>query len=203
MSSKALFPTLVYQAPVFKNAKSLSVLNRNLLHEIEILSEDDEAGIEWSQKHYPNGFTSYASANQMHIVSPTFADLEIEIKKHLKKYIQDLELNISATSLKMTTCWVNIMPKGAIHTSHNHPQSIISGTYYVQIPPHSSALRLEDPRYSQYMSRPALNTNAKNATHVSLPAKPGDVILFESWLRHEVPLNNSTKPRVSISFNFS
>jgi uncharacterized protein (TIGR02466 family) len=203
MSSKSFFPTLVYQSPIFKNAKPLTALNKNLLHEIDILSEEDEAGIAWSKTHYPNGFTSYASANQMHIMSPTFADLEVEIKKHLKKYIQDLELNINPQSLRMTTCWVNIMPKGAIHTSHNHPQSIISGTYYVQIPPQSSALRLEDPRYSQFMSRPALKTNTKTSTHISVPAKPGDVILFESWLRHEVPLNASSKPRVSISFNYS
>lgn len=203
MSSKTFFPTLVYQSSISKNAKRLATLNKNLLHEIDILSEEDEAGIAWSRTHYPNGFTSYASANQMHIMSPTFAELEAEIKKHLKKYIQDLELNINAQSLKMTTCWVNIMPKGAIHTSHNHPQSIISGTYYVQIPPQSSALRLEDPRYSQFMSRPSLKTNTKMSTHVALPAKDGDVILFESWLRHEVPLNASSKPRVSISFNYS
>lgn len=202
MSSKSLFPTLVYQAPLAKNAKSISSLNKDLLKEIDILSQEDEAGIAWSEKHYPNGFTSYASANQMHLMSPTFEELEKEIKKHLTKYIKDLELNIDPKSLRMTTCWVNIMPAGAIHTSHNHPQSTISGTYYVQIPPQSSALKLEDPRYSQFMSRPPLKTSAKNQTHISLPAKPGDVILFESWLRHEVPLNNSSKPRVSISFNY-
>lgn len=201
MSTQSLFPTLVYKSQI-ASSTVVAALNKQLLNEIDILSEEDEAGIEWSKKHYPNGFTSYASANQMHVVSPTFAELEGYIRKHLKKYIDELEFNIKASSLNMTTCWVNIMPKGAIHTSHNHPQSVISGTYYLQIPPQSSALRLEDPRYGQFMSRPTLKTNAKNISHYSMPAKPGDVILFESWLRHEVPLNNSAQPRVSISFNY-
>jgi uncharacterized protein (TIGR02466 family) len=34
-------------------------------------------------------------------------------------------------------------------------------------------------------------------------AKVGQVVLFESWLRHEVPPNPSKAPRISISFNFS
>lgn len=202
MATHSLFPTLVYHAPISKNAKTLRDLNRQLLLEIDQLSQDDLAGIEWSKKNYPNGYTSYASANQMQVVSPTFAELEEHIKKHLKKYIDDLELNIKASHMTMSTCWVNIMPKGALHTSHNHPQSTISGTYYVQIPPKSSALRLEDPRYGQFMSRPSLCVGAKNQPFHSMAAKPGDLILFESWLRHEVPLNNSHEPRVSVSFNF-
>lgn len=202
MATHSLFPTLVYHAPVSTNAKTVRDLNRQLLKEIDHLSEDDLAGVEWSHKNYPNGYTSYASANQMHIVSPTFAELESHIKKHLKKYIADLELNLDARAMTMTTCWVNIMPSGALHTSHNHPQSTISGTYYMQIPPKSSALRLEDPRYGQFMSRPSLCVGAKNQPLHSIVAKPGDIILFESWLRHEVPLNTSKDPRISISFNF-
>lgn len=201
MSTKSFFPTQIYKAPL-STSKVVSPLNKQLLKEIDILSVEDSAGIAWSKKHYPNGFTSYASANQMNIVSPTFEELEVHIKKHVKKYVDDLELNLDVKTLRMTTCWVNIMPKGAIHTSHNHPQSVISGTYYVQMPPKSSALRFEDPRYPLYMSRPGLRTNSKNQVHESLTALPGDLILFESWLRHEVPLNNSTQPRVSISFNY-
>ncbi|MCC6137458.1 MAG: hypothetical protein IT287_02415 [Bdellovibrionaceae bacterium] len=201
MSTQSFFPTKIYKAPV-STKSNISALNKQLLKEIEILSEEDTAGIAWSNKHYPNGFTSYASANQMNIVSPTFEELELHIKKHVKKYVDNLELNLDVKALRMTTCWVNIMPKGAIHTSHNHPQSIISGTYYVQMPPKSSALRFEDPRYPFYMSRPALRTESKNQVNQSLSAVPGDVILFESWLRHEVPLNNSAQPRVSISFNY-
>jgi uncharacterized protein (TIGR02466 family) len=32
---------------------------------------------------------------------------------------------------------------------------------------------------------------------------PGTVLLWESWLRHEVPLNEAESERISVSFNYS
>ena len=37
--------------------------------------------------------------------------------------------------------------------------------------------------------------------HVTYPAEAGHVILFESWLRHEVAANRVPEERISISFN--
>lgn len=203
MSTHTFFPTLVYKAAIDLNTKWVKELNRQLLDEITQLPEEDIAGAEWSEQHYPNGFTSYASANQMHIASPTFAELESKIKKHLQKFLHSLELQTSTKQLRMSTCWANIMPQGAFHTSHNHPQSLISGTYYVQMPKGASAIKFEDPRYPLFMYRSCVKSQAKKQVHHSLQALPGDLILFESWLRHEVPLNTTQKPRISVSFNYS
>jgi uncharacterized protein (TIGR02466 family) len=38
---------------------------------------------------------------------------------------------------------------------------------------------------------------------VTLPARAGRVVLFESWLRHEVPPNQARGERVSVSFNYA
>ena len=35
-----------------------------------------------------------------------------------------------------------------------------------------------------------------------LPTEPGDVLLWESWLRHEVPMNQAEDDRISVSFNY-
>ena len=203
MSLHRFFPTTIYKEKIDVQSKTVKELNQQLLKEIAHLQYEDVAGVEWSKKNYPNGFTSYASANQMHLASPTFAELESKIKKHLQKYIRSLELQTAAKHLRMSTCWVNIMPQGAFHTSHNHPQSLISGTYYVQMPEGSSAIKFEDPRYPLFMYRCAVKPQAQQHVYHSLDAVPGDLILFESWLRHEVPLNSTKKPRISISFNYS
>jgi len=42
-----------------------------------------------------------------------------------------------------------------------------------------------------------------NKTFVTYPAVAGNVVLFESWLRHEVPANQSNEERISISFNYA
>ena len=172
-------------------------LNPQLLAEIFNLSEEDEAGIAWSEKNYAGGFTSYASANQMHKTSPTFAALEKEIRKEVLKFIKNLKLTVAPKTVEMTTCWVNIMGPNCAHTAHIHPHSVVSGTYYVQMPKGASALRFEDPRYALFMARPP-----GPPTHASFTARPGDLILFESWLRHDVPMNSSQDPRISISFNY-
>jgi uncharacterized protein (TIGR02466 family) len=38
---------------------------------------------------------------------------------------------------------------------------------------------------------------------VTLRARAGQLVLFESWLRHEVAPNPGAAERVSISFNYS
>jgi uncharacterized protein (TIGR02466 family) len=100
--------------------------------------------------------------------------------------------------------WVNIMRSNAQHTAHIHPQSVISGTYYLQTPPRSSAIKFEDPRLGFLMNSPLIKPSAKTAHQrfVSLKPKAGDLVLFESWLRHEVPRNESETPRISVSFNY-
>ena len=107
--------------------------------------------------------------------------------------------------LAMTDCWVNVMPRGVTHSLHLHPLSIISGTYYVQVPRGAPGLKFEDPRLDRYMGAPPRRADAAlaNRSWVTLPAAPGKVLLFESWLRHEVVANQAARERVSISFNYA
>jgi uncharacterized protein (TIGR02466 family) len=104
----------------------------------------------------------------------------------------------------MTTCWANVMHPNAHHSGHIHPLSVISGTYYVSVPAGSPAIKFEDPRLPQLMHSPPRKTRARaeNRSFVEVPARPGTLVLFESWLRHEVPLHTGRAPRVSISFNY-
>ena len=195
MSIRALFPTLIYSATL--PSRVGQDFNRRLLREILQLRHDDEAGCRWSEDHYPGGFTSYASANRLHTLSPTFADLELKIAPHLRKFCRALRLDLSGRKLAMTDCWANVMPQGVVHGLHLHPLSTISGTYYVRVPAGAPGLKLEDPRLDRMMASPP------RSAWVTIPAKSGQLLLFESWLRHEVPINPTRAERVSVSFNFS
>jgi uncharacterized protein (TIGR02466 family) len=104
----------------------------------------------------------------------------------------------------MTDCWVNIMPRGTSHGLHLHPLSTVSGTYYVRTPVNSPGLKLEDPRLERMMASPPRRTHARRESRpwVVVPAEAGRVVLFESWLRHEVAANPARGERISISFNY-
>ncbi|MNK08076.1 hypothetical protein D3C87_260020 [compost metagenome] len=199
---KTLFPTFVYYAPL--KTKGLAQLNKELKQESLKFSEIDDQGQLWSAKNYKGGYTSYGSIAQMHQVSSTFGDLQRDIDKHVRKFVKHLEMDINPKELKMTSCWVNIMPSDVNHSMHLHPLSVISGTYYVQTPKNCSALKFEDPRLNSFMASPPRKSNAKvaNQHFHSLAPQEGHVVLFESWLRHEVPRNESNKERISISFNY-
>jgi uncharacterized protein (TIGR02466 family) len=198
-----LFPTLVYTAPL--QSRNWRAFNEQLLRECRQLRLDDAAGRRWSAKNYPGGFTSYHSANRMHESSPTFAALERRLSRHIRAFNRRLQLDLTARPLTMTDCWVNIMPRHVVHGLHLHPLSTISGSYYVQAPDGSPGIKLEDPRLDRMMASPPRLADAPpdNGPWVVLPAEAGRVVLFESWLRHEVPPNAVAAERISISFNYS
>jgi uncharacterized protein (TIGR02466 family) len=203
MSIRELFPTLVYTAPL--QSRNWRAFNEQLLRECRQLRLDDAAGRRWSAKNYPGGFTSYHSANRMHESSPTFAALERRLLRHIRAFNRRLQLDLTARPLTMTDCWVNIMPRQVVHGLHLHPLSTISGSYYVQAPDGSPGIKLEDPRLDRMMASPPRLADAlpDSGPWVILPAEAGRVVLFESWLRHEVPPNAVAAERISISFNYS
>jgi uncharacterized protein (TIGR02466 family) len=201
MSVQRFFPTLVYTARLAGGA----ALNRRLMRECRQLERDDESGRRWSAKNYPGGYTSYNSASRMHELSPTFAQLQRGLDRHVASFAKSLEFDLAGRELQLTDCWVNIMPRHVVHSLHLHPLATISGTYYVHTPRGSAGLKLEDPRLDRYMAAPPLKTKVSmnRQRWVGIPAQAGTLVLFESWLRHEVPPNPSAAPRISISFNYN
>ncbi len=82
--------------------------------------------------------------------------------------------------------------------------SVISGTTYVAMPEGASAIKFEDPRLAMMMAAPGRVKDADEALRQFIYVAPacGDVLLWESWLRHEVPMNMSEDDRISVSFNY-
>ncbi|MGA2187066.1 MAG: TIGR02466 family protein [Steroidobacteraceae bacterium] len=195
MSVRALFPTLVYTSALQRT--SPRELNRQLLKEARQLREDDSAGRRWSARNYPGGYTSYGSCHRLQRVSPTFAALERKLDRHVKAYAAALDWDLAGRGLAMTDCWVNIMGRQAAHGLHLHPISTVSGTYYVQVPAGAPGIKLEDPRLDRFMAAPP------RRAWITIPASAGHLVVFESWLRHEVVPHRAAAERVSVSFNYN
>lgn len=203
MPTQALFPTLIHTARL--QARGWQDLNKRLLRECQQLAHDDVAGQRWSAKSYPGGYTSYNSVSRMHQMSPTFAQLERQLNTHVRSFARALQLDLDGRALSMTDCWVNIMPQHVVHGLHLHPLSTISGTYYVQTPKGCPALKFEDPRLDRFMAAPPRREDCKPEMRpwFLVPAEAGKLVLFESWLRHEVAPNPVKTERISISFNYN
>jgi uncharacterized protein (TIGR02466 family) len=168
------------------------------------IAEDDEAGQTWCEENGYPGYTSYASLTDLGWRFEIFKRLEAVLDRHVAAFVEDLEFDLDDKALKLEDLWINILPQGGVHTSHIHPHSVISGTTYVTIPEAASAIKFEDPRLQMMMAAPARRKNVRpelKTFHYEQP-QPGDVLLWESWLRHEVPVNMAEDERISVSFNY-
>lgn len=199
----SLFVTRLYRANLSELGKGLDTA------EIEAsclsIADDDEAGQEWCEENGYAGYTSYASLTDLPWRSPIFKDLVEVLDKHVENFVKELAFDLDDKKIKLEDIWINILPPGGIHTSHIHPHSVISGTTYIAMPEGTSAIMYEDPRLSMMMAAPARKSDAADELRSFVYAKPkvGEVLLWESWLRHEVPMNMADEERISVSFNYS
>jgi len=196
---RSLFPTKLYEADIGDDA-----LLRELAHSIRVLAQDDEAGRRWSKAHGYAGYTSYASLNDLPKRDPAFAALARVLTDHAARFAKDCGFALPRKP-KLDSLWTNLLKSGGHHSGHIHPHSVISGTLYVEVAKGSGAIRFEDPRLPLMMAAP---TRAKDATEdmrpfVSIEPRPGLLLLWESWLRHEVLPGTGRGERLSISFNFA
>lgn len=200
---KSVFATQIYFASL-ASATRARALNREITREAYIFRDLDNEGMNWSKTNYIGGYTSYASMTDLHYRSPTFGELEKLIDKHVHRYARSLRMDLQGGKLKMSTLWINIMPTGTHHSGHVHPLSVISGTYYVSVPKGSGGIKFEDPRLPMMMAAPPKRRPTPESLRPIIEIAPaeGKVVLFESWLRHEVPASRARRDRISVSFNY-
>ena len=199
MAFRSLFVTRIYQA-----ALGGGVATDELAQSCYAIAEDDEAGQEWCEREGYAGYTSYASLSDLPGRFPIFADVVAALDAHVATFAKDAGFDLGDRALELEDIWINILPEGGIHTSHIHPHSVVSGTTYVAMPDGTSALKLEDPRAQMMMAAPPRLKDAPEDRQQFIYVRPavGDVVMWESWLRHEVPMNMAEDDRISISFNY-
>ena len=199
---ESLFVTRLYRAALneFGKAPDAAELESTCLS----IANDDGAGQDWCEKHGFPGYTSYASLADLPWRFPIFKDLVKALDKHVAAFVKDLAFDLDGKKVKLDSLWINILPTGGVHTSHLHPHSVISGTTYVTMPKGASAIKFEDPRLAMMMAAPARKAKApvELRSFIYVAPEAGEVLLWESWLRHEVPLNMADEERISVSFNY-
>jgi uncharacterized protein (TIGR02466 family) len=192
MPSRSLFATRLYEAELGEEA-----LLSDLAHSIRTLARDDKAGRRWSREHRDAGYTSYASLDDLPRRDPAFAELAKLLGRHALRFAEECAFDLPRKP-KLDSLWANLLKDGAQHSGHIHPHSILSGTLYVEVPAGAGAIRFEDPRLPLMMAAPT-----RPDSFVSVEPRPGLLLVWESWLRHEVLSGAGRGERLSISFNFA
>jgi uncharacterized protein (TIGR02466 family) len=199
MPVSTLFATRLYQATIDDEE-----LLADFAHSIRTLADEDEAGRRWSRDKGYRGYTSYASLNDLPRRDPAFDELRKLLVRHAANFAGELAFDLGRKP-RLDSLWVNLLKSGGHHAGHIHPHSILSGTLYVESPKGSGAIRFEDPRLPLMMAAPVRRDDAPEDLRpfVSVDPEPGMLLMWESWLRHEVLPGHARTDRLSISFNFA
>ncbi len=200
-----LFVTRLHEASLAAD-RGFATFNAELADACGMLAAEDTAGRAWCKaKAYP-GYTSYASLDDLPRRATIFADLARKLDREARVFAADLAFDLGPRGkLKLDSLWVSVLDKGGAHAAHLHPHSVISGTYYVAVPGGAGGLRLEDPRLPMMMAAPPRRDDAPESRRgfVTVAPAAGNVVMWESWLRHEVLPGKTREPRISISFNYA
>ena len=194
---RQLFVTQLYEEQV-GDTRLLGAL----AHSIRSLAADDEAGRRWSREHGYAGYTSYASLDDLPRRDPAFAELKRILSRHAAKFAASLAWD---SKPRLDSLWVNLLRGGGHHSAHIHPHSALSGTLYVEAPAGCGPIRFEDPRLPMMMAAPPRSPGASEELRafVEVDPAPGLLLMWESWLRHEVRPGTGRGERLSVSFNFA
>jgi uncharacterized protein (TIGR02466 family) len=184
------FPT-----PVWHFGIDDPTMNLNLLQEVQAEQQRDRAGEKWSN------VLGWHSVNNLH-QRESWAKFNKVILRNVSEIAKFLRWDLQQFSLEITTCWAIVNGKMAHNSVHNHPNSILSGVYYLQAPENCGGIFFSDPRpASQMLIPPVEEFNLWTFPKVSYKPHAGMMLLFPSWLLHGVEMNMSEELRISLSFN--
>lgn len=199
-SIETLFVTPLYRAQVAARGLSAALAKTCLA-----IATEDRAGQRWAKAHGYKGYTSYASLDDLPQRASVFDELVKHIDKHVRTFGKTLDFELDGRALVLDSLWINVMDRGGSHAAHIHPHSAISGTYYVEMPKGAADIHFEDPRLAMMMAAPLRKAKARRANQAFARVSPkaGTLLLWESFLRHEVLPNSAPGKRISISFNYA
>lgn len=191
------FPTPILFKEDEECAKNMLPIVKNLLNDKELTSKP----YQWSHKttygNVKGGLKTFPEMKEFEeyligIAKNFISSLGYEPKKQMDAYIFASEL-----------------VKGNHHGIHTHPNCIISGVFYLQVPPNSSRIIFHDPRpfrkFRVMPNKEERDTETATLFSSEIYVEPyvGLLLMWESWLEHEVEPNNSDESRIALIFNIS
>ena len=149
----------------------------------------------------PNTFNQATINN--YIFNGRLGKLKQFCEQQLKRYVKEIISPKYDVELYITQAWLNITKPGEAHHIHAHPNSIISGVFYIETE-EDDKITFVDPcnQIKNLLSIEKEDFTIWNSDTWFFPANAGELVLFPSWLNHKVqPNEKATTDRISLSFN--
>ena len=180
-----LFPTFVWKTQLGRHLQQ--PINDRIGRALKAMAPKLEHGQTWQSQHKLHELEEFAEVFE-YVLDATTTVLEF--------------LKIGYRKFEVTACWATVNAPGRGHPKHAHPNSFLSGVYYVQTQGGADTINFHDPRAQSAIIRPPITELvAANADQAVIKVTDGTLLLFPSWLEHSVDVNASKRIRISLSFN--
>ena len=142
-------------------------------------------------------------SNNSNIFNGKLKEIKQFCEEQLNRYVKEIINPREELDLYITQSWLNITKPNEHHHEHSHPNSIISGVFYISTE-EDDKITFVDPniKVKEMIKFEQESFNPFNAPSCFFPSITNELVLFPSWLDHKVDINEkATKDRISISFN--
>ena len=178
-----IFPTPIY----------ISKLNRKLTK--KELSFIDRTKLDI----YKNEGNTTSNDNYI-LNNKSFKDLKIELDLTVQDYFNKIICSSNNIMPYITQSWLNYTETNQYHHKHQHPNSLVSGVFYINCDEKFDKIKFFNDGYK--IIKPEIKDwNIWNSESWWFSVKTGDIILFPSSLTHMVETKEGTNTRISLAFN--
>ncbi len=160
---------------------------------------DEESDFLLNQEEKPNSGNTTSKERKL-LESDKLAELRGFVETSLDKYLKEILSPKQNVGLRITQSWTNYTRPGQHHHKHAHPNSLISGVFYVKANKETDRIYFYKDGYQQ-IKLPVDQWNLFNSESWWLPVGTGELILFPSHFTHMVEAVKGDDMRVSMSFN--
>jgi uncharacterized protein (TIGR02466 family) len=178
-----IFPTPIY----------ISKLNRELTNKESLFIDKTKLDV------YKN--EGNTTSNNNYILNHTaFKNLKDDLDLRIQDYFKKVISPTDAVTPYITQSWLNYTETNQYHHKHQHPNSLVSGVFYINCDEKFDKIKFFNDTYK--MIKPEIKEwNVWNSEAWWFSVKTGDIILFPSSLTHMVETKEGTNTRVSLAFN--
>lgn len=168
------------------------------LRETEFTEEELAAVEFFAATNRPNHGNNISVDNHV-LDHNNLIDLKEWLEENIRIYAKDVLCVSDEVDFYITTSWLNWTMPGQHHHEHKHPNSIVSGVFYIATGAEDKIMFAKTPEGS--IRLPTTQWNTMNSFTWWLPAEQNTLYLFPSTLIHSVPKTTGQNVRVSLSFN--
>jgi len=179
----------IFSTPIY-----ISKLNREL-------TSQELKFIEENKKLFLKNEGNISSKNNYILNEKPFLNLKKELDLKVKNYFEKVISPANNIIPYITQSWLNYTETNQYHHKHEHPNSLVSGVFYINCHEELDKIKFFKKDIYQTIKPEIKNWNVWNSEAWSFVVKTQDIIMFPSSLTHMVENKEGTNTRISLAFN--